>query len=91
MTNTDWKPWVGRAESHRDLVTTTPVAAALGRDDPSPAAGDRLPPLRNWSYLLPLHRQSELGQDGHAKRGGSLATGRAADGGLAMEASATLG
>ena len=31
-----------------------------------------LPPLWHWLYFLPLHRQSEIGPDGHAKRGGFL-------------------
>jgi 3-methylfumaryl-CoA hydratase len=31
-----------------------------------------LPPLWHWLYFLPLHRQSEIGADGHAKRGGFL-------------------
>ena len=75
MTKTDWQPWVGRAESHADVVPPTPVAAlaaTLDRDDPPPASGDPLPPLWHWLYFLPLHRQSELGSDGHAKRGGFL-------------------
>ena len=44
MTNTDWQDWVGRTESHADVVTTTPVAAlaaTLDRDDPPPRDGDR--------------------------------------------------
>jgi 3-methylfumaryl-CoA hydratase len=45
---------------------------ALDRDDPPPRPGDPLPPLWHWLYFLPLHRQSELGPDGHAKRGGFL-------------------
>jgi 3-methylfumaryl-CoA hydratase len=28
--------------------------------------------LWHWLYFLPLHRQSEIGPDGHAKRGGFL-------------------
>ena len=36
------------------------------------AAGTPLPPLWHWLYFLPLHRQSEIGADGHAKRGGFL-------------------
>ena len=43
MTNTDWQPWVGRTESHADVVTPIPVAAlaaTLDRDDPPPANGD---------------------------------------------------
>ena len=31
-----------------------------------------LPPLWHWLYFLPVHLQSELGPDGHAKRGGFL-------------------
>jgi 3-methylfumaryl-CoA hydratase len=31
-----------------------------------------LPPLWHWLYFLPLYRQSEVGPDGHAKRGGFL-------------------
>ena len=75
MTKTDWQSWVGRTESHADVVTPTPVAAlaaTLDRDDPPPAAGDPLPLLWHWLYFLPLYRQSEIGPDGHAKRGGFL-------------------
>jgi 3-methylfumaryl-CoA hydratase len=35
-------------------------------------AGTPLPPLWHWLYFLPLHRQSEIGPDGHARRGGFL-------------------
>jgi len=75
MTNTNWQPWVGRTESRADVVTPVPVAAlaaTLDRDEPPPASGDPLPPLWHWLYFLPLHRQSEIGPDGHAKRGGFL-------------------
>ena len=34
--------------------------------------GTPLPPLWHWLYFLPLHRQSEIGPDGHAQRGGFL-------------------
>ncbi|HVL09828.1 MAG TPA: MaoC family dehydratase N-terminal domain-containing protein [Burkholderiaceae bacterium] len=67
--------WIGRTERHDDQITLTPVAAlaaTLDRDDPAPRAGDPLPPLWHWLYFLPLHRQSELGPDGHASRGGFL-------------------
>ncbi|MEO8537021.1 MAG: MaoC family dehydratase N-terminal domain-containing protein [Betaproteobacteria bacterium] len=75
MTETAWRAWVGRTESRTDVVSPTPVAAlaaTLDRDDPPPAAGDALPPLWHWLYFLPLHRQSSLGPDGHAQRGGFL-------------------
>jgi len=67
--------WIGRSESSTDLVTAAPLAAlaaTLDRDDPRPHTGDALPPLWHWLYFLPIHRQSELGSDGHAKRGGFL-------------------
>ncbi len=69
------KSWIGRSELVADTVTPVPVAAlsaTLDRDDPPPRSGDPLPPLWHWLYFLPLHRQSELGADGHAKRGGFL-------------------
>jgi hydroxyacyl-ACP dehydratase HTD2-like protein with hotdog domain len=69
------KSWVGRQEVTEDAVTPVPVAAlsaTLDRDDPRPRPGDPLPPLWHWLYFLPLHRQSEIGPDGHARRGGFL-------------------
>ncbi len=67
--------WVGRTETQADQVTAVPVAAlaaTLDRDDLPPQPGDPLPPLWHWLYFLPVHRQSELGPDGHPKRGGFL-------------------
>src|SRR5438874_13254014 len=67
--------WIGRQETTYDVVTPTPIAAlaaTLDRDDPPPVHGDPLPPLWHWLYFLPVHRQSELGVDGHAKLGGFL-------------------
>src|SRR5438128_3505368 len=69
------KSWVGRQERRDDIVTPVPVdalAATLDRDDPLCRPGDPLPPLWHWLYFLPHHRQSEIGPDGHAKRGGFL-------------------
>jgi 3-methylfumaryl-CoA hydratase len=71
----DLARWIGRREEIADTLVPTPVAAlaaTLDRDEPSPRCGDTLPPLAHWLYFLPLHRQSELGPDGHAKRGGFL-------------------
>ncbi len=69
------KSWTGRQEILEDVVTPVPVAAlsaTLDRDDPKPGPGTVLPPLWHWLYFLPLHKQSEIGPDGHAKRGGFL-------------------
>jgi 3-methylfumaryl-CoA hydratase len=67
--------WIGRVESSVDTVTAHPVAAlsaTLDRADPYPRHGDHLPILWHWLYFLPLHRQSALGLDGHARLGGFL-------------------
>ena len=67
--------WSGKTETLLDDITTAPVrglAATLDRDDAAPVPGTPLPPLWHWLYFLPQHRQSEIGPDGHAKRGGFL-------------------
>jgi 3-methylfumaryl-CoA hydratase len=67
--------WIGRSERRVDRVTATPLAALaamLDRDDAPPAAGTDVPPLWHWLYFTPLARQSEIGTDGHPKRGGFL-------------------
>ena len=53
----------------------TPVVALTATLDHPAAevsAGTPLPPLWHWLYFLPMHRQSEIGADGHARRGGFL-------------------
>jgi 3-methylfumaryl-CoA hydratase len=69
------RDWIGRSETVHDLVTAThcaALAATLDREPERPAPGTVLPPLWHWLYFLPLHRQSEIGADGHAQRGGFL-------------------
>jgi 3-methylfumaryl-CoA hydratase len=71
----DLAQWVGRTERRSDRVTPVPLAAlaaTLDRDEPAPADGDAIAPLRHWLYFLPLARRSELGPDGHPRRGGFL-------------------
>ena len=68
--------WTGRSETWRDQIGATPVKALNATLDhpamPAADTGTPLPPLWHWLYFLPLHRQSEIGPDGHAKRGGFL-------------------
>jgi 3-methylfumaryl-CoA hydratase len=71
----DLSAWIGRSETVHDLIGPTPVAALTATLDHPAApveAGTALPPLWHWLYFLPLHRQSEIGADGHARRGGFL-------------------
>ena len=66
--------WIGRSVVGEDTATAVPLqalTATLDRDDP-PAPGQPIPPLWHWLYFLPLHRQSEIGADGHPTRGGFL-------------------
>jgi 3-methylfumaryl-CoA hydratase len=67
--------WIGKSESITDTVTAAPVralSATLDRPDPAPIQGTFLPELWHWLYFLPHARQSEIGPDGHPKRGGFL-------------------
>ncbi len=67
--------WVGKTETLTDDITASPLralSATLDRSDPAPAPGTALPALWHWLYFLPQPRQSELGPDGHPKRGGFL-------------------
>lgn len=69
------RDWIGRSETRQDQLTATPVAAlsaTLDREDAAPEPGTVLPALWHWLYFTPLARQSEIGEDGHAKRGGFL-------------------
>lgn len=69
------KEWVGKTTESQDEVTAYPVkalAATLDYEDPAPVRGDAIAPLWHWLYFLPVHRQSELGSDGHPSRGGFL-------------------
>lgn len=69
------KDWIGRSEAVSDTATATPYAALSATFDRAaerPVSGTILPALWHWLYFLPMHRQSEIGPDGHAKRGGFL-------------------
>lgn len=69
------REWIGKTESASDQVTPAPIAAlsaTLDIEARPPRAGDALPPLWHWLYFLGLHRQSQLGSDGLASRGGFL-------------------
>jgi 3-methylfumaryl-CoA hydratase len=69
------KDWVGKKESRDDVATAWPVeamAATFDRRDPAPRLGDAIPPGWHWLYFLEAKPASELGADGHPKRGGFL-------------------
>jgi 3-methylfumaryl-CoA hydratase len=74
----DLTNWIGRSETLHDVAAATPYAALAatldwpGNSGERPNAGVRLPYLWHWLYFLPIAAQSEIGEDGHPKRGGFL-------------------
>jgi 3-methylfumaryl-CoA hydratase len=69
------RSWMGRTETAHDVVTAAPLralSATLDRDDAPQTVGDPVPTCWHWLYFLPMHRQSHIGPDGHAMRGGFL-------------------
>jgi 3-methylfumaryl-CoA hydratase len=67
-----WRQWLGRTERRVDQVNAGHVAAmaaTLDRDEPEPVAGAEVPPLWHWIFFTPRDPQSDLGSDGHARRG----------------------
>jgi len=68
------KSWVGRIQTIDDVIAVDRVAAmAATLDlDRAPAAGEPLPAGWHWLYFNGAARQSELGPDGHPRRGGFL-------------------
>ncbi len=69
------RQWVGKTETRKDVASAWPLsalAATLDRNDPEPKTGDPVPPGWHWLYFLETARASELGRDGHPKRGGFL-------------------
>jgi 3-methylfumaryl-CoA hydratase len=69
------KDWIGKTESASDVASAWPVAAlaaTFDRREPEPVPGDPIPPGWHWLYFLEAKPASELGPDGHPRRGGFL-------------------
>ncbi|MCB9959275.1 MAG: MaoC family dehydratase N-terminal domain-containing protein [Rhodospirillaceae bacterium] len=72
---TDYRAWIGSAETREDLIAAAQVEAiAATLDLPTDAlgVGDPLPPLWHWFYFLPRAATSALGSDGHPPKGGFM-------------------
>jgi 3-methylfumaryl-CoA hydratase len=66
------KTWIGRSESHSDVISLNPVqmmAATLGRTADIPKDGAPLPAAWHWLYFLAATPRDDLGRDGHAALG----------------------
>ncbi len=66
--------WIGKSEETTDVIGIQPVRAmsALLDRPPNNDLTAPLPPLWHWLFFHTHARQSDLGQDGHAKLGGFL-------------------
>ncbi len=67
--------WIGNTETVEDEIALAPalgVAALLDDSETVLAAGAPLPPVWHWFYFLPKVAQSNLGPDGHPRRGGFM-------------------
>jgi 3-methylfumaryl-CoA hydratase len=71
----DLSEWVGRErveEDSLDLFPARGMSAVLDRDPSSVQEGSLLPRGWHWLYFKPVIRRSELGDDGHERRGAFL-------------------
>jgi 3-methylfumaryl-CoA hydratase len=67
--------WIGRGQTSADWITPSRVAAwhaTLDHAAEPPRDGDPAPLGFHWTLAPQLARESELGPDGHARRGGFL-------------------
>jgi 3-methylfumaryl-CoA hydratase len=67
--------WTGRSERRTDDVGRAAqqgLWTLLDHEGPGPQAWEDALPLSHWLYFVPTPRQSEIGEDGHPRRGGFL-------------------
>ncbi|MEV7422050.1 MaoC family dehydratase N-terminal domain-containing protein [Streptomyces sp. NPDC091212] len=64
--------WRGRHEEAEDTLSADTVRALAAVLDRAPDGTDAAPPLAHWLCFQPRASQSELGPDGHPRRGGFL-------------------
>ncbi len=70
-----FRTWIGKQESADDTIQPFQIAAlaaTLDHDGKRPWNGEEIPPLSHWMFCLPTYRQSDLAEDGHARKGGFL-------------------
>jgi 3-methylfumaryl-CoA hydratase len=74
MDITHLRKWVGRTETVEDTASAGQIAglAALLDHAIPPWSVGEVPPLGHWLYFLPRAPQSDIGTDGHPKRGNFL-------------------
>lgn len=71
----DYSAWIGRRMTAQDEAARWPVealAATLDVANPAPRKGDPLPAGWHWLFFLEAKPASQLGPDGHPRRGDFL-------------------
>jgi len=69
------REWIGRTRTEHDELSLFPARAMAALLDRDPTVLERASPLPagwHWLYFKPTTPQSELGRDGHPRRGGFL-------------------
>lgn len=69
------RQWIGKQEIQVDTVSPLPItalSATLDHPVQEITHNHQLPALWHWLFFLPMHRQSEIDQSGHARLGGFL-------------------
>jgi 3-methylfumaryl-CoA hydratase len=68
-----WSDWIGRSETSHDTISADRVKSlAATLDVHAPTTGGALPPGWHWIFFAGFVPRSEVGIDGHPKRGGFL-------------------
>ena len=73
--NAETNSWVGRSDERHDVITAGPIWGfydVLDESTPEPKLGDAIPAGAHWCFFLPHVPMSEVGADGHPKRGGFM-------------------
>ena len=74
MGNSEYSKWIGKTQEKNDKLLPFPaqfMEHTLNRDA-TLIEGKELPPLWHWLYFLESEKLSNLGRDGHPKKGGFL-------------------
>lgn len=76
MADGSWQDWVGRTQTLQDSFAAGPARAlAMTLNQPGAETlgpGDPVPAIWTWLCFLPLAPMSQVGADGHPRRGGFL-------------------
>lgn len=67
----DWHDWIGKAQEQADMLTPALLARFRATID-SDEAGETAPQGIHWCLCLPDAATTELGEDGHPRKGGWL-------------------